>query len=137
MWLNIYQNASRDNDSRYNTTALQHTATPDDIQAALHALPSMRDADGNPITVVAQRALNGGVTCTFVYTSDNALDADDRIEFVNLNGDNIRGDTVRTTRGSEGWISGGANTFEVTVYALMYKKVRVKHGHIEIKDVMT
>ena len=45
-------------------------------------------------------------------------------------------DTVRTTRGSEDWISGGVTTFEVTVYALMYKNVRVKHGHIQIKDVM-
>ena len=110
---------------------------PADIQAALHALRSMRDAGGKPITVVAQRALSGGVTCTFVYTNDNALEADDRIEFINLNGDNARGEIVRTTRGSKGWISGGYNTFEVTVYALMYKKVIVKHSHIQIKDVMT
>jgi hypothetical protein len=95
----------------YNTVALAHTAAAADIQAALHALPSMRDADGNPVTVVAQRALSVGTTCTFTYTSDNALDADDRIEFVNLHGDDFRGDTVRTTRGSEGWISGGATMF--------------------------
>jgi hypothetical protein len=124
----------------FDTPPLAHNASVALIKAALEALPSMRDADGNPITVIASNpfSTHGGTGVTIAYTSDNAADPDEHVTFTNLAGTGVHQQTViRTTQGSEGWISGGATTFEVTVYALMYKKVRVKHGHIEIKDVMT
>ena len=115
------------------TAPLAHTANVAAIKAALEALPSMRDADGRPITVVASGGLNGG-TRTITYTSDNFLSPDDRIHFATENGDAVRGATTRSTAGSEGWISGGASTFDVTVYAMMYREVQSKQGRIAITD---
>ena len=99
----------------------------------------MRDADGNPITVVASNAFSthGGAGVTIAYTSDTALDPEEHVTFANLAGSVVHQQTVaRTTQGSEGWISGGATTFDVSVYAMMYKKVMSSRGHLMIRDVM-
>ena len=123
----------------FDTVPLAHNAAVGTIKAAIEALPSMRDADGNPITVVvsATFAASGSAGVTIAYTSDKALSTDDVMTFTNLAGTAVHQTTsVRTIEGSEGWNSGGATTFDVSVYAMMYKKVMSSHGHIRIKDVM-
>ena len=115
------------------TAPLAHTANVAAIKAALEALPSMRDADGRPITITASGALNGG-TRTITYVSDSFLSPDDRVLFTTENGDAVRGATTRTTQGSEGWISGGNTTFEVSVYGMMYRDVQSSKGRLAILD---
>ena len=108
------------------------------IKAAIEALACMRDADGNPITVTVTGtfAAQGQSGVTIAFTSDNALDPDKHVTFTNLAGNAVHQATsVRTVQGTEGWISGGLSSFEVTIYAMMYKKVRSKHGHISITEV--
>ena len=81
----------------YNTPPLAHTADANAIKAALEALPSMRDAAGNPITVSASGAFSAG-NVTITYTSDGYLSPDDTIQFISLNGDDVVGTTTRTTQ---------------------------------------
>jgi hypothetical protein len=118
---------------------LSHTATIGTIKAAIEALPSMRDADGNPVTVVvsATFAASGDAGVTIAYTSDKALSSDNVMTFTNLAGTAVHQESaVRIMEGSEGWNSAGNTTFDVSVYPMMYKKVMSSHGHIRIKDVM-
>jgi hypothetical protein len=117
----------------HHTAPLAHTANVATIKAALEALPSMRDADGNPITVVASGGFNGG-TRTITYTSDGYLSPDDLIQFTTLNGDAVRGTTTRTTQGKEGWIASATNNYDITIYAMLYRNVMSKHGRLAIQD---
>ena len=122
----------------FSTTPLNHDATVVTIQSALELLPSLRDADGNPITVTVTGtfAAQGQSGVTIAFTSDNALDPDSHVTFTNLAGNAVHQATsICTVQGTEGWISGGLSSFEVTIYAMMYKKVRSKHGHILITDM--
>ena len=117
----------------HHTAPLAHTANVATIKAALEGLPSMRDADGNPITVVASGGFNGG-TRTITYTSDGYLSPDDLIQFTTLNGDAVRGTTTRTTQGKEGWIASATNNYDITIYAMLYRNVMSKHGRLAIQD---
>ena len=122
----------------FSTTPLTHDATVGAIKSALELLPSLRDADGNPITVTVTGtfAAQGQSGVTIAFTSDNALDPDSHVTFTNLAGNAVHQATsIRTVPGTEGWISGGLSSFEVTIYAMMYKKVTSNNGHISITDV--
>ena len=117
----------------YNTPPLAHTADANAIKAALEALPSMRDADGNPITVSASGAFSAG-NVTITYTSDSYLSPDDKIEFINLIGDDTRCTTTRTVQGKEGWTASATNNYDITIYAMLFRNVLSKHGRLAIKD---
>jgi hypothetical protein len=123
----------------FDTVPLAHNASTGTIKAAIEALPSMRNADGNPITVVVSNTFlaSGDAGVTISCTSDKALSPDDVMTFTNLAGTAVHQESaVRTVKGREGWNSGGNTTFDVSVYAMMHKKVMSSHGHIRIKDVM-
>jgi hypothetical protein len=117
----------------YNTPPLAHMADADVIKAALEALPSMRDADGNPITVLVSGGFDGG-TRTIDYPSDSHLNPDDTIQFTSLNGDDVVGTTTRTVQGKEGWTATTGNNYDITIYAMLFRNVLSKHGRLAIKD---
>jgi hypothetical protein len=116
-----------------NTPILAHTADADAIKAALEALPSMRNADRNPITVLVSGCFNGG-TRTIEYTSGSHLSPDEKVQFTSLNGDDVVGTTTRSVQRKEGWTATAGNSYDITVYAMLFRKVMSKHGHLAIKD---
>jgi len=124
----------------FHTVPLANAAAVGTIKAAIEALPSMRDADGNPITVVGSNTFqaSGNAGVTIQYTSDKALSPDDEMTFTNLAGTAVHQESsVRIVEGSEGWNAPtGTTTFDVSVYAMMCKKMMSSHGHIRVKDVM-
>ena len=122
----------------FDTPPLAHNAAKELIKAALDALSSMRDADGNPITVTASSnfsAAGGGTGVNITYTSDNALNPEEQVTFINLAGDAVHQETVtRTTQGKEEWNASATNNYDITVYAMMFRNVLSKHGRLAIKD---
>jgi hypothetical protein len=121
----------------FDTPPLAHNANAAAIKAALEALPSMRDADGNPITVTASNAFSthGGAGVTIAYASDNALNPDEQVTFTNLAGTAVHQQLViRTTQGKEDWIDSATNNYDITSYAMLYRNVMAKHGRLAIQD---
>jgi len=122
----------------FDTPPIAHDAAKELIKTALDALPSMRDADGNPITVTASSnfsAAGGGAGVDITYTRDNALNPEEQVTFTNLKGDAVHQEAVtRTTQGKEGWNASATNNYDITVYAMLFRNVLSKHGRLAIKD---
>jgi hypothetical protein len=122
----------------FDTPPIAADATIGVIKANLEALPSMRDADGNPITVTATGTFDlvgGGSGVDIVYTSDNALNPEEQVTFINLAGDAVHQERVtRTTQGKEGWNASATNQYDITVYAMMFRNVLSKQGRLAITD---
>ena len=75
---------------------------------------------------------------TIAFTGDNALDTYKHVTFTNLAGMHTavhQVPSICTVQGKEGWNSNGVSSFEVTIYAMMYKSMRSKHGNLSISDV--
>jgi hypothetical protein len=117
----------------YNTPPQGHGLGTDGVKAVLEALPLMRDADGNPITVSVSNAFSSG-DVIIVYNSDGYLSSDDKIEFTNLHGDDTNYTSTRPIQGKEGWIASATNQYDITVYAMMFRNVLSKQGRLAITD---
>ena len=116
----------------FDTTTIASGALPSTIKAALEALPSMKDADGQPITVTVSAAFNAGANPTITYEADADI-GNQSVLFRELDGARTA-TTARTTDQVVGWHATSGNTYEVVVYAAVFRDLLVKSGSLNALD---